>query len=721
MKITHNSLLLAVSAGCAMFLAGCALEPYELPNEELYVRGFIKKYGLPDVDHTWSMAASVKASVDVEGLKEGTVEVFTDYPGSPEARLVARLPINGGSAKASLPLRAGTQSVYLRVKDQDNTIRSVSRMAVENNTLNVNLTAMATPGDDKLPTVEDLELSAYVMDEMTRNYYHMFLDELSTQEERDNYTYVECLQRYKNDSSLFYYPNPDNLYYKVEELPSNRPLTPIPNLKMLENMYYEMGPALSYRNVLAPIFDKYTYTDPETGETTEAGGVFQEGENNLERYYHKAKTFDPDVTFRVREEGPVTMQCIWGGTQLNDYFGYYYYVEGEEPSTEDLWNLMPKYVFLTPDDITAESDLTQMKKEGEDWKNLNGMGVADASSWTDDPSIRGRKYYLAYYGEEYDEEPSYIFPDNIKIGYFLYKADGNLIFFSDCRTEYELCRRDYAPNNSTVSGEGPLMRPFAAKFRMQNRTYVGFGDECGDCDLNDIVFIAENVYPDPEDITPPELKEEDPDIPDTPVSPNAQTWTLACEDLGSTDDTDFNDIVLDVAYVAGETKLTITPRAAGGTLVSKIYFREGDNSDYTELGEIHNLMSSEYSGIPSMGYAMLNTGDSPQVNPKSVKPITVTVPADFDFASDFLKRIKITTRQYDEKDYEAKEITAFTDVAESGKIPQMILLEGGWYWPTERTAISEAYPDFKDWVKNHNNYEWTKNRVKGNAVSHRGK
>ncbi len=230
--------------------------------------------------------------------------------------------------------------------------------------------------------------------------------------------------------------------------------------------------------------------------------------------------------------------------------------------------------------------------------------------------------------------------------------------------------------------------------------------------------MVENVYPVPEDITPPELKDENPIVV-------AQTWTLACEDLGSTDDTDFNDIVLDVAYVAGETKLTITPRAAGGTLVSKIYFREGDNSDYTELGEIHNLMSSSYTEIPSIGYAMLNTGkESHEVNPTTVKPIVLTVPADFDFANvknGFLSRIKITTRQSDEKDYDATEITAFTDLGESGCIPKMLLLEGEWQWPTERTSIDTAYPDFRDWVKNSAATNWTKNRVDKITVSHRAK
>lgn len=707
-----------------MLLPGCAEAPLEVSSEELYVRDFINRYGVPDTEHSWSMATSVQASVDVQGVREGTLEVFTAYPGSQDARLVARLPINNGSVKGNLPLLAGTEAVYLRVKDMDKTILSVNRTEVENNTLSVKLKVAAAPGNDKLPTIEEYALSSYIVPDMTRNYYYMYRDELDTEEEKDNFTYAQACAKF-HDEGNYYFPVPGNEHYKVDYLDQNAKLTPIPGLKYLNGLYYEMGPALSYQNVLAPMFNTYTYTDPETGETTEHDGVFKEGQDNLDLYYHKGTggaKFDPNVTFSVREEGPVTMQCIWRGTQRNDYFGYYYYKEGEEPTSEDLWNIVPKFIFLTPEDITETSSLTQQQSaDGEsEWQDMGGMGFAACSDWNvegGDQNIRGRKYYLAYYGENYDEAPSYTFPTGIRIGYFLYSEAKQCIFFSDCKTAYELCRRTYGEE------EGPLVRPFAAKFRMQNRTYVGFGDESGDCDLNDVVFIAENVYPDPTDITPPELKEEDPKEPDEPsVDPLAQTWTLACEDLGSTDDVDFNDVVLDVAYVAGETTLTIIPRAAGGTLVSEIYFREGDNDDFTRLGEIHNLMSSYYSEIPSIGYAMLNTEKSAhQVDPKTVKPIKVTVPADFDFAKDFLSRIKITTRQSDEKEYEAKEITAFTDLGVGGSIPQMLLLEGDWQWPLERVSVDMAYPEFKNWVKDHNALDWTKSRVGEYTVSHRDK
>ena len=49
-------------------MAGCSSEPMEIPAEELYIREFIKKYGVPDADHSWSMARTVNSTINVSGL-----------------------------------------------------------------------------------------------------------------------------------------------------------------------------------------------------------------------------------------------------------------------------------------------------------------------------------------------------------------------------------------------------------------------------------------------------------------------------------------------------------------------------------------------------------------------------------------------------------------------------------------------------------------------------
>lgn len=472
-----------------MLLPGCALDPYEIPSEEQYVRDFISKYGLPDTEHTWSMATSVKAELDVQGLKDGTVEVYTAYPGSTGARLVARMPISSGSASANLPLVSGTESVYVLVKDQDNTIRSVSSMPVQNNSISGQLKMMSTPGDDKLPTKEEMSLSSPVVSPTVRAFYQMFLNDeyYVAEEDRSTFTYPDAFNLYSIHASDF---DPDLIKDETTEdgsLNQNRIIEEIPNLFYLNGLYYEMGEALSYKNVLAPIFDTYSYTDPKTGETVkDVKGVFKEGINNLDLYYYNGvdgKRLDPDVTFKVKTDGPVPMQCIWRGTEKNDYFGYYYYPADKELTSEDIWNL-PKYVFLNPEDIPKLSNLTQSsgnkisEPAESDWQDMTGMNCGslmhllwrnpdDPDKAKEDVYVRGRKYYLAYYGDNYDQPASYDFPKDTKIGYFLYKDDGDrsCIFFSDCKTEYEICRRKYK-EYSDEENEGPLVRPFAAKFSM---------------------------------------------------------------------------------------------------------------------------------------------------------------------------------------------------------------------------------------------------------------
>lgn len=704
-------------------LTGCSDEPYEFTQQEQYVKDFINKYGIPDPRHDWTMASTVKTDIKVNGLNKGTVEIYTAAPGTPEARLAARIPITGsrattgsGGAIAEISLPAGMDCAYVQIKDGTDAIRTVSKVSIQQNSMSQTLRVSTPPSDVSLPTIEDYEFKALFLPYTLREIYKEYVKDHAADYGGDC-SYTAANEWFKTTGRQ-YDVNPSSpgwmsnslVTYITNEIK-------IPNLKMLDGLYYEMGEALSYRSYLSPIFDHYHI--PGSEET--ADGVFKECKNNIERYYHNATggiQLDAKVTFKVDEEGPVTMQCIWRGTQYSDYFGYYYYKPGEVMTADKLLNDIPKYIFLTSNDVKETSDLTQRKSikvvsaiddsdSGSDsgWTDLDGMDTSYCSYWInhdgdDDILIRGRKYYLAYYGEDYDKAPSYEFPKDVQIGYFLFRE--NKFYFSDCALQYELAYSQYKSEDY-----GPMGRPYAGKFRMQGRTYVGFGDESGDCDLNDLVFIAENVYP-ARDITPEELG--GPEDEPTPLC-----WTLACEDLGSTDDVDFNDVVLDVEYVAGTGKITLIPRAAGGTLVTNVYFRQGNDADYTLVGEIHKLMSDEYSS----NFTTLNTElNYHHVNPLSVKKITLNVPEDF-VMSGFMSRIRLTTRGEDDTEANAKEVTAYTDIAGAGKIPQMLLLSGEWYWPTERKGITIAYPNFTDWVNDYEATDWIKNRDDKVTVSHR--
>lgn len=180
--------------------------------------------------------------------------------------------------------------------------------------------------------------------------------------------------------------------------------------------------------------------------------------------------------------------------------------------------------------------------------------------------------------------------------------------------------------------------------------------------------------------------------PQTPSKPTvkAQTWIIACEDLGNTDDIDFNDIVFSVSHAAGQTTATVTPLAAGGTLPAYVYH------DTENLGEIHYLINgSQASGSR---YPMLNTQNG---RGTAGKPITINVDADYSLAPNSTSMGGFMIKVEDSK--EAITITG----GQVGEAPQMILVPGNWLWPTERTSIKTAYGYFVDWSQSANSYtDW---------------
>jgi len=150
---------------------------------------------------------------------------------------------------------------------------------------------------------------------------------------------------------------------------------------------------------------------------------------------------------------------------------------------------------------------------------------------------------------------------------------------------------------------------------------------------------------------------------------------VACEDLGTTDDFDFNDVVFDVAsnsYWNGYTNkqedyTIITVRAAGGTL--PLYLEANGVSK-----EVHQLFGVETG-------TMVNTN-----NGTASRPIVqFTIPG------------KVTPSQVTVRVAEnAKEVVL---KAEEGQAPQKICVTTKFQWCDERQQIGDKYQNFPDWVK----------------------
>jgi len=214
-----------------------------------------------------------------------------------------------------------------------------------------------------------------------------------------------------------------------------------------------------------------------------------------------------------------------------------------------------------------------------------------------------------------------------------------------------------------------------------------WGGRWSDMDLNDLVFIIDGLDPSEEIEVVNPNEPDDPDPEPTPIK-----WLVACEDLGAMDDFDFNDVVFEVEHVSGQTKATITPLAAGGTL--ETYLMRNDVK--VNEKEWHSLFGGASFGSEINASAVT----------KTAAPFEIDVPEDFTLASSTagdggyqanMGGFHIKVMRAD------GEQSGITPPGE-GEAPQMLLIyqseDKKWCWPKERHNIKEAYPKFTEWMTN---------------------
>lgn len=148
----------------------------------------------------------------------------------------------------------------------------------------------------------------------------------------------------------------------------------------------------------------------------------------------------------------------------------------------------------------------------------------------------------------------------------------------------------------------------------------------------------------------------------SPALPKSDSKRIIAEDLGSSDDFDFNDVVFDVATKDGKTVITL--QAAGGTM--PLYIKVGG-----EQKEVHEAFGVSVA-------TMVNTGLSEK------DPVVLTYQS--------TDEVEILVESQTAGTYKLK--------ADCGKAPQMICVPVTYQWTNERESIESKYPKFKDWVGN---------------------
>jgi hypothetical protein len=190
---------------------------------------------------------------------------------------------------------------------------------------------------------------------------------------------------------------------------------------------------------------------------------------------------------------------------------------------------------------------------------------------------------------------------------------------------------------------------------------------------------------------------------------NPQTLIFACEDLGGTDDYDFNDVVFSVSHVSGETTATVKALAAGGTYPATIYYKSSE-TDSVLIGEIHARLNPSSSTS-----VMLNTNENTSLNTYTDNGVQITVPEGWTISDNRDKFIiSINTGAAMNGVYINQTISS---EMEAGKAPQVIVLPNDWQWPIERVKMTEAYPDFGNWSANSDDYKWIENKVSSKLIA----
>lgn len=465
---------------------------------------------------------------------------------------------------------------------------------------------------------------------------------------------------------------------------------------------------------------------------------------NLAKWWKELNAIN-GAEYIVNTESPVTIDVMYGGTDNDNQFGYFYYQDGA--TFEEICN-RPHYLLMESammndnlklnDAAYAEGGMALTSKMTAYCKTYDNIFDYDDATWNTEVAaanhkITGRHYELAYFGTEGTTTQGVKeFPEGTHIVFFLIQCGQSKTSQKGWQIEYS--RPDLNKHqgklhtagsschgNSRYSSqmEGLTSQTGeidAVTYRWGDQIVLGFEDRGGDDDMNDILFFINGNFRNKTDFK--ELKEETEDV---------YEWMIACEDLGGSFDYDFNDVVFGVKKydtqitikeefyengvlvsttpkkITSEHSLVVTPYAAGGTLKTYIVWNDGTNDNTFE--ETHYLINGSTGTAGSM--PVLNARSKGKSGKPSVFHLTNEQATAFTMstgAGGFSVKVEdaegaITTVNSPTSEYNKN----------GEKAPQMIVLPKGWLWPTEGTNIDDAYNHFHNWAQNADETEWIGN------------
>lgn len=665
-------------------MSACTDEQQLLPDKnEEFTRAFVKEFGAFDTKHDWNLAMQCNAEITGEIPTEAeTVRVYSARPGTPGAKLMAEYPASTTSFK--FDIAKDMRSVFLEYRNADG-------RAIYGNTFAVNggtMRAEAEESGESCPvTIGNGILPNNVVSADIRN----FPDDVKE-------TWKKLLGEERYERAML--PGDEAEIVKAVE---------VFKTYILDGKQTEPGTP-----------QPFSYMAGIVGRE----GRFLEQVCNVSKF---REDLHPElgVEYTLAEDGPVTLTYFWGGTAHFNKLGYFYYKDGAT-----LEEIMKAPRFIIIDDAQPHRNITRGSSATEPGQTQFNGGMDPPTmldfwelgqTWMEPATyVTGTKHRLVYFGEGNEFEKgttgSYTFPAGTHVGFFVVKNIGE-----DSESKEVPWKRSYSlpalnklmnyttthDNTCGLTESKTYSNEDFVTYRWHGYTMMGIEDGV-DHDVNDMMFFV-NANIAPTDIV--EMGDPDP-------TPEAQSWILAIEDLGSTDDFDFNDLVVKVSHVAGSGKATIEPLAAGGTLQMQLMF--GDNTECVgaERGFIH---INEFFGEPDHT-VMLNT----RTITHKGEAIEIDVPADFSMSAD---AFTVTGNRMGGFHVRVKQGGSFGDwtqgvvdikPAEAGSVPQILCVPGDWQWPVERVNIGEAYPEILDWIKDRTvNTDWYAHPKQGKVVDRR--
>lgn len=508
------------------------------------------------------------------------------------------------------------------------------------------------------------------------------------------------------------------------------------------------------------------------------------------------ETMEKGLEIITTEGMTITMPYIFGCTDYYDQFGYIYWRDGQDPLEQTHYVLVndarpSKNIYYdaygengTP---AGNKDLTTYVQNTQNSGNYKGQSEQALNQYVAqaNKAVYGTSYRLMYW-DETNEKFTYEFPAGLHIAFFiddLANENNQKNHTGHLAGRYNYSLPEFnerightSPANGKDRPGGPAGLVKCITFTSNGIHYVGFGDNCGDEDLNDMVFVINGATPNNKLETCPiiwhinENGDSGPSV-ETDIferevvivgktynSPTATPTNGAKVFKGwsSTPDNSSNDLFTSKTNAPTTSTEAIHYYAiweiqedpsGDPEWQSWIFACEdlGGSYDYDFNDLVFAVQKTAIAGsdnvklelIPLAAGGTLNAevwyGDT-KINeihkllgsddyktqnlggtPGTAVTLAESVSASITVSS-IARSIKIQVTQGEGDVKNGSYTLSHTDHNKNYKTPEILILPGGWDWPNEGVLITDVYPGFASWSGDITATDWINTKEEGTVA-----